>query len=305
MPVTIFFCYAREDEALLNKLKAHLRPLQRQGLIDVWHDRDISTGTEWEKEISEHLNAAQIILLLVSPDFMDSDYCYGIEMKRALERHERGEAKVIPLILRPVHWHEGLLGGLQVLPTDGKPVTGLDWHSLDTALYDVTDGVHKVVKQLTAVHAPILLIGSEATRPKVAQANSIPHYDVFICHSSKDKPTIRRLIQDLKNNGITYWIDHEQINFGDYVTGKIEDGLRRSKSVLVCLSSNLGRSNWCRAEYGPILNRELSKPSGKKVPPLKLDNCGEDDIPTLLYDIRRADYSNREEYDALLKFLKT
>ncbi len=88
MPVKIFFCYAHKDEALLKKLKAHLRPLQRQGLIDVWYDREISAGTEWEHEISQHLDEAQIILLLVSPDFMNSDYCYGTEMKRAMERHD-------------------------------------------------------------------------------------------------------------------------------------------------------------------------------------------------------------------------
>ncbi len=96
MPVKIFFCYAREDELLLNKLKTHLRPLQREGLIEVWYDRDISAGTEWETEIKERLNAAQIVLLLVSPDSMDSDYCYSIEMKRALEQRARGEAEVIP-----------------------------------------------------------------------------------------------------------------------------------------------------------------------------------------------------------------
>src|SRR5262249_50735632 len=102
MPITIFFCYAREDEALLNKLKALLRPLQRQSIIDVWYDRDISAGTEWEQEIDRYLNAARIILLLVSPDFMNSDYCYSIEMKRAVERHERKEARVIPVILHHV-----------------------------------------------------------------------------------------------------------------------------------------------------------------------------------------------------------
>jgi len=85
MPVKIFFCYAREDEPLLNKLKTHLRPLQRENLIEVWCNRDISAGIEWETEIKEHLNAAQIVLLLVSPDFMDSDYCYSVEMKKALE----------------------------------------------------------------------------------------------------------------------------------------------------------------------------------------------------------------------------
>src|SRR5690348_4507212 len=123
MPVKIFICYAHEDELLLNKLKTHLRVLQRQGLIDVWHDREISAGTEWEPEISQHLNIAHIILLLVSPDFMDSDYCYGIELERAMERHQSGEARVIPIILRPVHWTGASFGKLQVLPTDGKPVT--------------------------------------------------------------------------------------------------------------------------------------------------------------------------------------
>src|SRR6266581_9251503 len=122
MPDKIFFCYAHEDEPLLNKLKAHLRPLQRQGLIDVWYDRDIDAGIEWEQAIKEQLNISQIILLLVSPDFMDSDYCYGTEMKLALKRHEQKEAQVIPVILRPCLWKSSPLGKLQALPTDGKPV---------------------------------------------------------------------------------------------------------------------------------------------------------------------------------------
>src|SRR5437588_11802535 len=111
MSVSIFFCYAHEDEDLLNKLKRHLWPLQRQGLITIWHDRDISAGTEWEQEISEQLNTAQIVLLLISPDFIASDYCYGIEMKRALERHNRKEAHVIPVILRSIDWHD-ILGNI-------------------------------------------------------------------------------------------------------------------------------------------------------------------------------------------------
>lgn len=149
MPVKIFFCYAHEDEPLLNKLKTHLKPLQRQGLIDVWHDRDISAGTEWEQEINEHLNSAQIILLMVSSDFMDSDYCYSIEMKRAIERHERGEARVIPVILRPAHW-QVVLGKLQALPTDARPITDPNWYNLDRALYDVTEGIYKLVTTLLA-----------------------------------------------------------------------------------------------------------------------------------------------------------
>src|SRR2546423_8296044 len=102
--IEIFCCYAHKDAALLADLKAHSALLQRQGLISVWADTNISPGSNWEQEIEKHLNAAHIILLLVSSDFMASDYCYSKEMQQAIERHNRGEAIVIPIILRPVYW---------------------------------------------------------------------------------------------------------------------------------------------------------------------------------------------------------
>src|SRR5207247_1907426 len=135
MSIEIFFCYAREDEELRQGLEKQLKALQRQGLIDIWHDRNISAGTEWEREIDKHLNTAQIILLLISPDFIDSDYCYSIEMKRAIERHDRKEASVIPIILDYVYWQVEPLSRLQALPTDAKPAMSANWHSLNEALF--------------------------------------------------------------------------------------------------------------------------------------------------------------------------
>ncbi len=180
MPVIIFFCYAHEDEALLNKLKSHLRPLQRQGEIDVWHDRDISAGSEWELEIKKHLNEANIILLLVSPD-----YVYSIEMKQALERHQRGEAKVIPIILRHVHWR-GILGNLQALPTDAKPVKS--WPDVDEAFFDVTEGIRTVVEELRVKSntAPISPLSSRSlidflplTDPRTIQQREEAVKDIY------------------------------------------------------------------------------------------------------------------------------
>src|SRR5436853_7272495 len=95
----VFFCYAHEDEPLLNKLRVQLKPLERSNFINMWHDRDIRAGTEWEREIDQQLSMAQIILLLVSPDFIDSDYCYSIEMKRAIEIYERGQVPIAPVTL--------------------------------------------------------------------------------------------------------------------------------------------------------------------------------------------------------------
>ena len=159
MPVKIFICYAREDEQLLTKLKAHLSPLQRQGLVETWYDRDISAGTEWAKEIDKNLNEAQIVLLLVSPDFMASDYCYSNEMKQALKRHEQGEVQIIPVILRPVYWQETPLSQFQALPTDGKPVIGYDWHTPDNALLDVTLGIREVISQIQEVTSKLISEG--------------------------------------------------------------------------------------------------------------------------------------------------
>src|SRR5438034_10266041 len=95
--VKLFFCYAREDKAVREALEKHLSLLKHQKQISTWCDREITPGSEWEKEIDTHLDSAHIILLLVSPDFMASYYCYGIEMKRALERHETGTTHVIPI----------------------------------------------------------------------------------------------------------------------------------------------------------------------------------------------------------------
>ena len=177
----IFFCYAREDEKLRVELEKQLNILKRQGVINFWHDREISAGTEWEREIDVHLNTAHIVLLLISPDFMVSDYCYGKEMKRAMERHEAGEALVIPVILRPVYWRRAPFGKLQALPTDGKPV--VIWHNLDEAFYDVAEGIRKAVEEI-----------------KSAPGKSLPErFDVCLSYLAADAIWAENLAQRLKD----------------------------------------------------------------------------------------------------------
>src|SRR6266581_4917208 len=122
-PLELFYSYAHADEALRKELEKHLSLLQQRGLIAGWHDRKIPAGATWADEIDTHLNTAQIILLLISADFLDSQYCYGVEMKRALERQAAGEARVIPIIVRPVDWKDAPFAHLQALPTDAKPIS--------------------------------------------------------------------------------------------------------------------------------------------------------------------------------------
>src|ERR1043166_9679769 len=118
----LFYSYAHEDEPYRTELEKHLSNLRRLGVIAEWHDRKITAGSEWAGEIDKNLEDANIILLLISADFMNSDYCYDNEMKRALERHDAREARVIPIILRPVDWQGAPFGKLQMLPKDAKAV---------------------------------------------------------------------------------------------------------------------------------------------------------------------------------------
>ncbi len=146
-PVSIFYSYAHEDEPLRRQLEKHLTLLRRQGFISEWHDREILPGAEWSREIDEHLEMVSIILLLISPDFLASDYCYEIEMQRALKRHQSGETRVIPIILRPCDWHSAPFGQLQCLPHDGKPVT--KWDNQDEAFQDIAEGLRRLIEHFT------------------------------------------------------------------------------------------------------------------------------------------------------------
>src|SRR5436305_3219383 len=121
-PVNVFLSYAKEDEGLLRELEKHLSILKREGLISTWYDRQLLPGTNWAKAMDERLEQASIILLLVSPDFFSSDYCYQKEMKRALERHETGQARVVPILVRPVSWNVAPFAHLQALPMNARAI---------------------------------------------------------------------------------------------------------------------------------------------------------------------------------------
>ncbi len=144
--IEVFFSYSHKDEELRDELSKHLAMLMRQRVITAWHDRRIGAGKEWEKEIDGHLNTADIILLLISSDFLASDYCYDVELKTAMRRHEDGEARVIPVILRPVDWKGACFGNLQSLPRDARPVT--DWPNRDEAFRNIAQGIRVEAEEL-------------------------------------------------------------------------------------------------------------------------------------------------------------
>lgn len=145
-PVDLFYSYAHEDNALRDELSGHLKIMERRGVIRPWHDRCLTPGEKWDGEIHESLQAADLVLLLISSDFISSDYIWSQELDVAMKRHERGEASVIPVLLRAVDIAGAPFEKLQGLPTDFRPVTS--WPNRDEAWTDVAKGIRKTVEHI-------------------------------------------------------------------------------------------------------------------------------------------------------------
>jgi len=152
MAFEVFISYAHEDKAYKDQLTKHLSNMRNQHLITDWHDGDILPGTEWKPQILGHLASAQIILLLISSDFMASEFCYSTEMKQAIDRHDKNEARVIPILLRKCDREGAPFEKLQVLPTDARPIA--NWPSQDDAFDDVVKGIRKAITSLKASAPP-------------------------------------------------------------------------------------------------------------------------------------------------------
>jgi cell division protein FtsA len=146
-PIKLFYCYSHVDKALRDDLDLRLKPLERLGLVKSWYDGEITPGSPWAEEIDNHLNTADIILLLISPEFIASDSCFSEEMVQAIARHDAGDACVIPILLRPTLWQDAPFSKLQMLPKGAQAVTS--WPDRDEALLHVTKGIDKAIKAYT------------------------------------------------------------------------------------------------------------------------------------------------------------
>ena len=124
--VRVFCAYAHSDSRYRERLIAALKGLERNGAIKIWFDRQISPGTDWNQVIAKELETAEIVLMLISNDFVNSDYCVGIEMQRALVRSDNGEVRAVPVLIRQVYWPDSLVTKLQCLPSNGQPVEKWD-----------------------------------------------------------------------------------------------------------------------------------------------------------------------------------
>jgi len=144
----LFYSYSHIDKIHRNELAKHLVLLRREGKIAEWFDGMIVPGKPLDPTIKENLRQADIVLLLISADFLDSDYCWDVEMQTALKRNRDGTTLVIPIMVRPVEdgWRTTMFGELKALPSDAKPIT--TWTNSDEAWANVADGIRHAVDDI-------------------------------------------------------------------------------------------------------------------------------------------------------------
>ena len=177
-PLQVFFSYAHKDRKRLVQLKEYLSPMQREGLICLWDDSDIAAGRQWNPDIEWRLNSAHLILMLISASFISSDYIYSHELPRAMDRHEKGDASVIPVIVRPVDWQSQRFKQLQVLPRDVKPIT--KWPSPDDGWEDVARGVRRAVGEF---QSRVILETAPAASEMSFVGETREAYDRLVAHA--------------------------------------------------------------------------------------------------------------------------
>lgn len=147
--MNLFVSYSHDDEPFRVELEKHLSTLKREGIIEIWHDRKLVPGSDFSDSIDTELEKSEIVLLLISSAFLASDYCYEREMARAMERHDAGEAVVIPIIIRPCDWKGTAFSRLQALPKDALPVA--KWENRDEAYVNIAEGIRSAARSLNGI----------------------------------------------------------------------------------------------------------------------------------------------------------
>jgi hypothetical protein len=290
-PIEVFYIYAHQDQRLRKRLETHLSAMRQQGIITEWHDRKIVAGTDWKQSIDAHLTTAAVILLLVSPDFLTSDYCYGVEMQRALARHAAGDACVIPVILRPVDWQGTPFAHLQCVPTDAKPVT--TWTNRDEAFRNVAMAIRTTIEQLRSHPSPLPHMQKSdpiqlpVPTPTLLQAPPSDYRSCVLSYATEDQAFAEKLHADLLSKSVPCWFAPHDLKTGDKIRTQIYEAIQKRDKLLLILSESAVKSDWVEREVELALERERQPPETLVLFRIRLDDAVMHTNTAWAGDIRR------------------
>lgn len=204
-PVKIFISYSRKDRSYKEDLVEFLAPMRRQGIVEAWSDKDIVPGEVWEDELLEELAATDIIIFLVSPSFLNSDYIDRVEIQGAMERHKTKEVVLVPVVIRPCDFESSDLKSFMALPTDAKPVS--NWNSNDSAWMDVVGGLKRVIERIRERKQALPSEPSVIENNTPVQPESIPNQAIQLISEYESKKAINLLLDYTQKNDLSQYND--------------------------------------------------------------------------------------------------
>jgi hypothetical protein len=316
-PVNIFISYADRDRARFQRLSSHLRPLLRNGWLTVWDRQQILPGTNSQQEVQKHLDAADIVLLLISANFFAS-HEYDHDVSRALIRKEQGQVEIIPVLISSFLWEDSEIGGLSPLPSE-LPVDR--WTNENQAWTSVVEGLKLVIKKVQDAKSGVSSVPPVPQKidpppvpaPKIRQKKGEKTYrSVFISYSSKDKVFAEKLHHDLQNQGVHCWSAQKDLKIGDKIRYRVEDAISDHDTLLVVISESAVTDLWVESEIHAVLEKEQAG-DGWLLLPIVLDENAKQHpatLPPWARDILRqrhvgdfTRWQNESEYQRMLSAL--
>ncbi len=283
----IFISYARRDKEWRDSITVHLHAAARQGRLEIGSDRRLAAGEDWSSELSDALNRAHVAVLLVSADFLASEFIQSKEIPRLLERQAQGGLVILPVIVRPCLWQSAhWLARLQVLPRDGRSLAEFD--DRDEAIFEVIKRISDIIEVVSAEGAtpppsrPEVARGTPSPRPTGAEA--ISSRQVFICHESEDGDFAELLKLKLEKAGFEAWIDVDRLSVGVDWRRKIDESIRTSCAVVAIMTPQARKSEYVTYEWA------FATGCGLKVIPLMLKST---QVHPRLEALQNLDFTNR------------
>jgi len=226
----VFLSYSHRDEEWKDRLISHLRSLERQGMLDIWDTSDLPVGSDWSQEIQQSLKKADLAILLVSPDFLASDFIIQRELPALLRRREKEGLAVLPIIVRPAAWSTlPELAQLQFLNTDARPLAALSNYERDQVLTNISERIAEIagaIRERASSQATVKSKKPKLVPPSDGKKPSIGEY--FISHSRANGDFAELLQLELEKEGYTAWIDTNRLSAGVDWREEIDDAIRRA-----------------------------------------------------------------------------
>lgn len=281
----LFISYSHKDESHRQDFEDHLSVLRRRGVVDVWHDRKILPGSEWKGQIDQHLEEADIVVLLISPSFLASDYCFDVELKRAMEKKDEGSAEIIAILVRPCDWNDCEFSKYQAVPKDAQPIT--TWQDADTAWLDVVNGLKQHIENFHP----------KSSNQKVSTRKDgrriVPEFDewlndteIALTHRKVDKVTLSDIfvMPDLE---LDESFDAEIVSIKD-----VESVINRPGFYLLSGEEQQGKTSILKRLYSRFISEDLF--------PIYLDakNIKSADVSKILSAAIKSQYLD-DDYDSL------